>query len=44
VASGGTAVLTLRVERLHPGGRTIVGLVSRVGAHEHLWPLAVSMR
>jgi hypothetical protein len=44
VASGDTAVLTLRLLRLHHRQQTIVGLVSRAGAHEHLWPLAVSMR
>lgn len=44
VASGDVAVLTVRVIRLHPRQISIVGLVSRVGAHAHLWPVAVSMR
>jgi hypothetical protein len=44
VAGGDTALLTLRVERIHPAGRTIVGLVSRQGGQTHVWPLAVSMR
>jgi hypothetical protein len=44
VASGDVVVLTLRVIQLHPRQMSIVGLVSKVGAHEHLWPLAVSMR
>lgn len=44
VASGDVAVLTLRVVRLHPRQRTVVGLVSKLGPHSHLWPVAVSMR
>jgi hypothetical protein len=37
VASGDVAVLTIRVVRLHPRQISIVGLVSSVGAHAHLW-------
>jgi hypothetical protein len=44
VSSGDTAVLTLRVARLHPRQVTTVGLLSRLGTHTHLWPIAVSMR
>lgn len=44
VLSGDVAVLILRVVRLHPQRISIVGLLSRVGAHTHLWPLAVSMQ
>ncbi len=44
VASGDVALLTIRVVRLHPRQISIVGLVSRVGTHAHLWPIAVSMR
>jgi hypothetical protein len=44
VSAGDVVVLTLRVVRLHPRQRTIVGLLSRAGEHEHLWPLAVNMR
>jgi hypothetical protein len=44
VSSGDVVVLTLRVVRLHPRQMSIVGLVSNIGEHEHLWPLAVSMR
>jgi hypothetical protein len=44
VASGDVATLTIRVLRLHPRQISIVGLVSRVGTHAHLWPVAVSMR
>jgi hypothetical protein len=44
VAGGDTAILTLRVVRLHPRQGTVVGLVSRAAMHSHLWPLAVSMR
>ncbi len=44
VANGDVVVLTLRVVRLHPRQMSIVGLLSNVGVHEHLWPLTVSMR
>ena len=44
VANGDVAVLTLRVVRLHPRQISIVGLVSRLGTHSHVWPVAVSMR
>jgi hypothetical protein len=43
-ASGDTVVLSLRVLRLHPRQRTVVGLVSYAGTYTHVWPLAVSMR
>jgi hypothetical protein len=44
VSGGDTAVLTVRVLRLHPRQLSIVGLVSRVGSQRYLWPLALSMR
>ncbi len=44
VASGDVAVLTLRVVRRHPRQQTIVGLVSRLGDEQRLWPLAVNKR
>jgi hypothetical protein len=44
VSHGDVVVLTLRVLRLHPHQRTIVGLLSHVGAHTHLWPIAVNLR
>ncbi|HJS73558.1 MAG TPA: hypothetical protein VJ921_04680, partial [Vicinamibacteria bacterium] len=44
VTVGDVVVLTLRAVRLHPRERTIVGLLSHVGAHTHLWPIAVHMR
>lgn len=44
VAPGDVAVLTVRRLRRHPRGMAVVGLVSRAGSHDHVWPLAVSMR
>ena len=44
VKAGDTAVLTLRLEKLHPQRMAVVGVVSTLGPHSHLWPIAVSMR
>jgi hypothetical protein len=44
VSVGDVVVLTLRVVRLHPRQTSIVGLVSHVGEHAHVWPIAVHMR
>ncbi len=44
VSVGDVVVLTLRVVRLHPRQTSIVGLLSHVGGHAHLWPIAVHMR
>jgi hypothetical protein len=44
VAAGDVAVLTLRAVKLHPRRMSIVGVVSTLGPHSHMWPILVSMR
>jgi hypothetical protein len=44
VAAGDVAVLSVRVIKLHPKRSSVVGLVSTLGEHTHLWPILVSMR
>ena len=44
VSNGDTPSLRLSAVGVPAGGVSVVGLISQVGAHEHLWPLAVSVR
>jgi hypothetical protein len=44
VSSGNVATLTLRAIRPPPRQTAIVGLVSRLGSHAHVWPLAINLR
>lgn len=44
VEAGDVAVLIMRAVKLHPRRISIVGAVSRLGAHSHMWPIVVSMR
>jgi hypothetical protein len=43
VAPGDVAVLTVAAAGLRPGETGVVGLVSRVAGHEHVWPVAVTL-
>ena len=44
VKAGESAVLSLRLLKLHPQQRAVVGVVSTLGPHWHTWPIAISMR
>ncbi len=43
VAAGETANLTVTRRSRNPRKQAIVGIVSSVGVHSYMWPLAVTM-
>lgn len=44
VKNGQSVAVTITAKKRSPSGRVVVGLVSTVGLHSHMWPLLVLMR